>query len=280
MVLDLIIILRLAQALLSLVALGLNASVTHFFNSHQFHRGPPNYLAFLVFTSTWTLLVSIPYTTFAPPYFPAYINRWASLAFELLTTLFWFAGSIAGAVHLASLDVCRGLMCHNARAGVVFAALVWLCFCVTSYFPVKYCFFEGDREIGAQNWRLGVSGAERITRVRMRREKDNLVDVRAARVGDDVAAAAANGGGQSGFAAKILRGAREVMEVARVRARNVAAEWKTKAGKEADADGAAEMRQRGREPGNEQAVMAGSMGSSRGHAYRSRSVTPQGGHMV
>jgi len=167
-------------------------------------------------------------------------------------------------------------MCHNARAGVVFAALVWLCFCVTSYFPVKYCFFEGHREIGAQNWRLGMSGAERITRVRMRREKDNLVDVRAARVRDDIAA---DGGGQSGLATKILRGAREVMEVARVRAGNVAAEWKTKAGKEGNADGAAEMRQRGREPENEQAVMAGSVGS-RGHAYRSRSVTPQDGYMV
>jgi len=268
MVFDLIVLLRLTQALFSLIALGLNASVTHFFNTHEFDDPLPGYLIFLVFTSTWTLLISIPYTTFAPPYFPAYINRWASLAFELLTTIFWFAGFIAGAVHLRSVDVCAGLMCHNARAGVVFAALVWLCFGVTSYFPIKYCFFDGDHEIGERNWSLGMSGAERITRVRMRREKNNLVDVRAARGEGDA-------GGHNGVVAKVTRSAREVMEVVRVRTGNVVSEWKGGAG--SSGDGGVEVRHRERE--HEQNVMAGSMGN-RSHGPSGRSVTPEGGYMV
>ncbi|KAK5937971.1 hypothetical protein PMZ80_009560 [Knufia obscura] len=266
MAVDLIIILRTAQVLFSLITLGLNASVIHHFNTHQYPNGPPGYTIFLVFTSTWTLLISIPYTTFAPPYFPAYINRWASLAFELLTTVFWFAGWIAGAVWLGSLDTCGGLICHNAQAGVVFSALIWLCFCLMCYFPIKYCFLYGEHASGAGQWSLGMSGAKRITRARMRREKNNLVDVRAEREQE---------GGATGFVTKMKRAVRETMEVVKVRTGNVLAEWQTKAGRNESVVGNQEMRQHG----HDQNTAAGSMGS-RTYGYGARSVSPEGAHMV
>lgn len=261
MAVDLIIILRLTQALLSLIALALNASVIHFFNTHERVSKPPGYLIFLVFTSTWTLLVSIPYTTFAPPYFPAYINRWASLAFELVTTIFWFSGFVAGAVWLASIDICVGLMCSNARAGAAFAALVWLCFCVTSYFPVKYCFFDAGTET------VGISGAEKIKKVRMRREKNNLVDVKAERDEE---------GEEGGFAAKVTRRMRQMVEVVKVRSGNVLAEWRTKAGRNRSTDYGTgmEMRQ------GYNADVAPSSIRSRSHGHGGRSVSPEGGYMV
>lgn len=265
---DLITLLRITQALLSLLSLALNASVIHFFNTHKFIGSAPGYLPFLTFTGVWTLLISIPYTTFAPPYFPAYINRYASLAFELVTTIFWFAGFIAGAVWLGTIDVCAGLICNNARAGVVFAALVWVCFCVTSYFPVKYCFFDGDNAQGESNWNLGMSGAERIKRTRMRREKNEMVDFRAERDEED---------GGKGLMARMKRGVGEVMEIVQVRTENVIAEWRTKTGRNgpADANSApAEMVQREQRDGG--VDLAG----SRNHGYEGRNFGSQGGNMV
>ena len=181
--LDLITILRLLQTLFSLLSLILNAVVTNFFNTHTLIGQPPSYLVFLLFTSTFTLLISIPYTTFAPRYFRASINRYLSLSVELLTTLFWFAGTVSGAVYLSKLAFCAGSICTNARAGVAFAALTFLCYCVTSYFPIKYCFFDGDEKFEGAGEGMGLSGAERITRARLRRDEANNLRIRNEREG-------------------------------------------------------------------------------------------------
>lgn len=183
---DAITISRAAQLLFSLIALGLNASIVDWFNKHQ-SVTLPAYASFLVFNSVWTILVVLPYTTFCPRYFPKYINRYSSLAIELTTTIFWFCGFIAGAAWLGIVDRCGGLLCNNARAGVVFAALIFVCCLVTSYYPIKYTFFDReDGAFGEQNHTLGISGALKAKNWQLKQsgssqhhEKDTMQDGRA-----------------------------------------------------------------------------------------------------
>jgi hypothetical protein len=51
------------------------------------------------------------------------------LAFEIVNTLFYFAGFIALAVFLGKLLFCRGSVCAAARADAVFAAFSWILWC-------------------------------------------------------------------------------------------------------------------------------------------------------
>jgi len=60
----------------------------------------------------------------APMRFPRFAHRFAILAVEALTMLFWFAGFIALAVFLAG-RVCYGSVCGSAKAATVFAAFEW-----------------------------------------------------------------------------------------------------------------------------------------------------------
>lgn len=165
---------RLAQVFLALISLGLNASVVHFFNTHQSETHAPGYLIFLLFSATFSLLITIPYTQFAPRHFPEYCNRYSSLCIELLTMIFWFSGFVAGAVWLGKIDVCKGSVCNNAKAGVVFAALMFGTSCITSFFPISYCFFDSeDRDLGQGNHALGLGGADKLAQIRSYRHKQN-----------------------------------------------------------------------------------------------------------
>ncbi|KAK5072548.1 hypothetical protein LTR64_004978 [Lithohypha guttulata] len=219
---DILFISHILQTVLALIALGLNASVIHYFNTHEGLGGPPGYLVFLVFTSTFTILISIPYTTFAPTYFPAYINRYTSLVVELISTIFWFSGFVAGAVWLGKLDVCAGLICHNARAGVVFAAMMFVCYAITSHFPVKYCFFDDEnRALGEGNHTMGLSGAERLRKVRLKRAASNNAATGNKEYSED-----------SGILERVMGSSKQVASVVKIRFGNVVQEWRTKAGRD------------------------------------------------
>ncbi len=84
----------------------------------------PSQNNFLIFTSLWTLLALI-YLTLSPWLFPRAAHKFAILAIEALTMLFWFAGFIALAVFLSRLLTCGGNACRSARAACVFAAFEW-----------------------------------------------------------------------------------------------------------------------------------------------------------
>ncbi|KAK5087928.1 hypothetical protein LTR05_002144 [Lithohypha guttulata] len=224
---DILFISHILQTVLALIALGLNASVIHYFNTHEGLGSPPGYLVFLVFTSTFTILISIPYTTFAPTYFPAYINRYTSLVIELISTIFWFSGFVAGAVWLGKLDLCAGLICHNARAGVVFAALMFVCYAITSHFPVKYCFFDDEnRALGEGNHAMGLSGAERLQKVRLKRAASNNAAMGNKEYSED-----------SGILSRLMGSSKQVASVVKIRFGNVMQEWRTKAGRDKEERG-------------------------------------------
>lgn len=90
----------------------------------------------------WTILALI-YLAAAPRFLVSAANVFALVAVELLTTLFWFAGFVAYAVfhknlvnaadyfYLGGCDAI-GSICGTVEAAVVFGALEWALFVVTT----------------------------------------------------------------------------------------------------------------------------------------------------
>lgn len=119
---------RIAQAVFTIVVLGLTAYVCDWWTSH-WHANSPAEINFLIFTSVWTILALV-YLVVAPARFPAAAHKFGILAAEALTMLFWFAGFIALAVWLDD-RVCFGSVCASAKAATVFSAFEWLVFAGT-----------------------------------------------------------------------------------------------------------------------------------------------------
>ncbi|EOD49496.1 hypothetical protein GTA08_BOTSDO00131 [Neofusicoccum parvum] len=120
---------RIAQAVFTIVVLGLTAYVCDWWTSH-WHANSPAEINFLIFTSVWTILALV-YLVVAPARFPVAAHKFGILAAEALTMLFWFAGFIALAVWLDD-RVCFGSVCASAKAATVFAAFEWLIFAGTT----------------------------------------------------------------------------------------------------------------------------------------------------
>ncbi len=78
----------------------------------------------MVFVSVWTLLV-LPYLALAPTMFSRFANKYAILALDALTMLFWFASFIALAVYRDDWGNCRGRWCNTLTAAAVFGAFEW-----------------------------------------------------------------------------------------------------------------------------------------------------------
>jgi len=123
--------LRAAQAVFTVIVLGLTAYVANWWNGY-WHDMSPSEINYLLFCSVWTIL-SLTYLTVVPWKFSnsAVGHKFGILAAEALTMLFWFAGFVALAVFLGN-RVCFGQVCNVAKAAVVFASLEWLIFAITT----------------------------------------------------------------------------------------------------------------------------------------------------
>ncbi|KAK8199981.1 uncharacterized protein BKA78DRAFT_291546 [Phyllosticta capitalensis] len=108
--------LRITQAVFTIIVLGLVAFVSNWWTSHWFATSPAE-VNFLIFTSVWTILV-LAYLIIAPWKVPVAANKYAILAVEALTMLFWFAGFIAIAVWLDNrCEGCNGVCCVRVLLG-------------------------------------------------------------------------------------------------------------------------------------------------------------------
>jgi hypothetical protein len=67
----------------------------------------------------------VPYLALSPRFLPTAAHKFAILAAEAATMVFWFAAFLATAVFLSGLDFCRGIVCGAARGAVVFGAFEW-----------------------------------------------------------------------------------------------------------------------------------------------------------
>ncbi|KAE9980280.1 hypothetical protein EG327_006638 [Venturia inaequalis] len=115
--------LRIAQALLAILILGLMSYVVSNWNG-PYGNWSPAEANFLLFCSVWTIL-AVAYLIVAPARFPTAAHKFGILAAEALTMIFWFAGFIAFAVLLTNWGCTRGSPCRASQAAVVFGAFEW-----------------------------------------------------------------------------------------------------------------------------------------------------------
>lgn len=76
-------------------------------------------------------------------------HPFASLALELLNTLFYFAGFIAMAAFMARLEFCRGAICAAAKAATVAGAASFVLWAGTTGLMAKDVFKGGLRRMGS-----------------------------------------------------------------------------------------------------------------------------------
>lgn len=123
--------LRIAQFVLALLVLALEAYVASWWNEYS-PSSSPDRVNFLIFNGIWTAIIVVPFLTLAPRFFPRAAHPYAILALEAVTMIFWFAGFIAHAVFVSAFVACRGNMCRCAQAATVFAAFEWALFTATT----------------------------------------------------------------------------------------------------------------------------------------------------
>lgn len=79
----------------------------------------------MVFNSIWSLLVLI-YVGITPLYYERLFHKLASVALLIITTIFWFAGSIALAVHVGGPWICgANRVCGASEAAIAFGFFLW-----------------------------------------------------------------------------------------------------------------------------------------------------------
>ena len=118
--------LRAVQALFSIIVLGLTAYII------DAYRGPqggwsPDSVDFMLFCSLWTLLV-VAYLVLAPTRFPAAAHKYAIIAVEAVTMIFWFAAWVAVASWWGNVWHPRGghhPVWSSGVAAIVFSAFIW-----------------------------------------------------------------------------------------------------------------------------------------------------------
>jgi len=128
--------LRIVQGILAIICLGLTAYVANSW-SYYWYIGTPSSIAFMLFTSVWTLLALV-YLIVAPMKFPTAAHKFAVLAVEALTMLFWFAAFIAVAVLVSG--ICYGHVCDSGKAAAAFGAFAWLTFAATTTLAAMHVF--------------------------------------------------------------------------------------------------------------------------------------------
>ena len=67
----------------------------------------------------------VTYLALAPRFFPKLAHKFAILALDAVTMIFWFAGWVALAVFKNNLLLCYGSICHDLTASIVFGAFEW-----------------------------------------------------------------------------------------------------------------------------------------------------------
>jgi uncharacterized membrane protein (DUF485 family) len=128
---DFLLPLRGVQFLFTIICLGLSGYAADWWDDLPF-TDTPSEISFMVFVSVWTLLV-LPYLALAPTMFSRFANKYAILALDALTMLFWFAGFIALAVYRDDFPRCSGTRaCDTLTAAIVFGAFEWLLFTATT----------------------------------------------------------------------------------------------------------------------------------------------------
>jgi len=118
-----VVIVVAVAVVLDIIELGLTAYLVSWIRP-----GTPGQFSFMLFNSLWSLLV-LAYVGLTPTYYDRLFHRLAALGLELVTLIFWFAGSIALAVWIpASVSCGASVPCGTAKAASAFGFFLWLAF--------------------------------------------------------------------------------------------------------------------------------------------------------
>ncbi|KAF1992851.1 hypothetical protein P154DRAFT_451720 [Amniculicola lignicola CBS 123094] len=131
MAISYILPLRVVQAVLSIIVLGLTAYIVDAFTSPYYSLSPDS-VNFMLFTSLWTLL-AVAYLVIAPNHFPVAAHKFAIAAVEAVTMIFWFSAWVAVAALWGDVRCgSSGGVCGAGTAAIVFGAFIWLTFVFTT----------------------------------------------------------------------------------------------------------------------------------------------------
>jgi len=123
---------RIVQGIFAIIVLGTLAFTANAWDGDYFVYSTPSEISFLLFCSVWTLL-ALAYLILSPMFFPVAAHRFAVLAVEAVTMIFWFAGFIALAVPLGGDNYAqRYTSFRTAAAGDAFSAFEWVLFVFTT----------------------------------------------------------------------------------------------------------------------------------------------------
>lgn len=80
----------------------------------------------MLFNGVWSLFIVVPYFILAPIFIPALAHRFALVAVDAVTMIFWFAGFIALAADIGDPQGCsKGSLCREMQAATAFGAFSW-----------------------------------------------------------------------------------------------------------------------------------------------------------
>lgn len=120
-------IVHIVAAVFAIIELGLTAYVVSAFVVGFFNTSPSQ-VNFMVFNSIWSLLV-LAYVGLTPLYYTRLFHKLASLVLLAITTIFWFAGSIALAVGFSGPYSCHGdNVCGSIEAAIAFGFFLFALF--------------------------------------------------------------------------------------------------------------------------------------------------------
>lgn len=92
-----------------------------------YYDGSPSEVNFMLFNAIWSILV-IAYVGITPLYFTGLFHRLASLVLLAVTTVFWFAGSIALAADLGYPSCHGSTVCGSVQAAIAFGFFLFALF--------------------------------------------------------------------------------------------------------------------------------------------------------
>ncbi|KAL9949102.1 hypothetical protein D7B24_008408 [Verticillium nonalfalfae] len=119
--LGLVTIAQIVAVVFCIIELGLSGFVA---SAYWWHS--PDIVNFIIFCSVWSLLV-LAYLILTPMFMERLFHQLVSLGLLAVTTIFWFAGSIALATWTGT-PKCDNSWCGSAQAAVAFAFFIWAIF--------------------------------------------------------------------------------------------------------------------------------------------------------
>lgn len=122
-----------------------NFVVVSVFDRSWWSRAPSSF-CFLLFCAVWSIVMLI-YLALVPLFFARLYHNLAALVILGLTTLFWFAGSIAMADHIGVPHCGGDTYCQSAQAAVAFGFFIWAIF--TGLTILEFLGFSRSRGPGA-----------------------------------------------------------------------------------------------------------------------------------